>query len=47
MKNMEITCPYCGNNERIKKNGHYRKERGYTDAANAVKLSDCPIKTKE
>jgi transposase-like protein len=29
MKNMEITCPHCGNNEHIKKNGHYRGEQVY------------------
>jgi transposase-like protein len=29
MKNMEITCPHCGNNEHIKKNGHYKEQQVY------------------
>jgi transposase-like protein len=26
---MEIACPYCGNGEHIKKNGHYRGQQVY------------------
>jgi transposase-like protein len=29
MKNMEITCPHCGDNEHIKKNGHYKGDQVY------------------
>jgi transposase-like protein len=29
MKNVEVTCPHCGNNLHIKKNGHYRGEQVY------------------
>jgi transposase-like protein len=29
MKNKEITCPHCGNNEHIKKNGRCGEEQAY------------------